>query len=84
MTRIQKERFTDKEVYESVKDIYEVTPKTLEIAKPTMSLMHPFPRVGEISNEVDSDPRAAYFREIKNGLYVRMVLLAGVLGKLST
>jgi aspartate carbamoyltransferase len=84
MTRIQKERFTDKAVYESVKDIYEVTPKTLEIAKPTMSLMHPFPRVGEISNEVDSDPRAAYFREIKNGLYVRMVLLAGVLGKLST
>jgi aspartate carbamoyltransferase len=84
MTRIQKERFTDKAVYESVKDIYEVTPKTLEIAKPTMSIMHPFPRVGEISNEVDSDPRAAYFREIKNGLYVRMVLLAGVLGKLST
>jgi aspartate carbamoyltransferase catalytic subunit len=84
MTRIQKERFTDKAVYESVKDVYEVTPKTLEIAKPTMSLMHPFPRVGEISNEVDSDPRAAYFREIKNGLYVRMVLLAGVLGKLST
>jgi aspartate carbamoyltransferase len=84
MTRIQKERFTDKAIYESVKDIYEVTPKTLEIAKPTMSLMHPFPRVGEISNEVDSDPRAAYFREIKNGLYVRMVLLAGVLGKLST
>lgn len=83
MTRIQKERFTDKAVYESVKDIYEVTPKTLEIAKPTMSLMHPFPRVGEISNEVDKDPRAAYFREIKNGLYVRMVLLAGVLGKLA-
>lgn len=84
MTRIQKERFTDKDLYEAVKGIYIVTPELMQYAKPTMSLMHPFPRVNEITMDVDKDPRAAYFREIKNGLYVRMVLLAGVLGKLST
>lgn len=82
VTRVQKERFEDVAQYESVKGAYVITPETLRKAKLTMSVMHPFPRVGEIDKRVDLDKRAAYFRQIKNGLYVRMVLLAGILGKL--
>jgi len=81
VTRVQKERFESIELYNQVKDAYVITPKTLEAAKPDMILMHPLPRVGEISTEVDSDPRAAYFRQVENGMYVRMALLAMVLGK---
>lgn len=80
-TRIQKERFTDPKEYEKLKGSYVITPDTMSEAKKDMVLMHPFPRVGEISPEVDSDPRAAYFRQMENGLYVRMALLALVLGK---
>jgi aspartate carbamoyltransferase len=81
VTRVQKERFTDEAVYESVKSAYVIDPKVLKIAKERMIVMHPLPRVGEISMEVDDDPRAAYFRQMEYGLYVRMALLAMVLGK---
>jgi len=81
VTRVQKERFEDPAEYEKLKDFYVITPKLLERAKEKMIVMHPFPRVYEISYEVDSDPRAAYFRQIQNGLYIRMALLAAVLGK---
>jgi len=81
VTRVQKERFTDLSQYEEVKDAYVITPKTLERARQRMIVMHPLPRVGEIDMEVDGDPRAAYFRQMEYGLYVRMALLAMVLGK---
>ena len=81
VTRVQKERFEDLDAYESVKHAYIITPETLEHAKDRMVVMHPLPRVGEISMEVDQDPRAAYFRQMEYGLYVRMALLAMVLGK---
>ena len=81
VTRIQKERFTDEAEYNSVKNSYVITPETLTQAKPNMVLMHPLPRVGEISMEVDDDPRAAYFRQMEYGVYIRMALLALVLGK---
>lgn len=81
VTRVQKERFEDLSLYESVKDAYVITPQTMERAKERMIVMHPLPRVGEISMEVDNDPRAAYFRQMEYGLYVRMALLAMVLGK---
>jgi aspartate carbamoyltransferase len=81
VTRVQKERFTDPEVYESVKNTFVVDAKIMEQAKPHMIVMHPLPRVGEISMDVDDDPRAAYFRQMEYGLYVRMALLAMVLGK---
>ncbi len=81
ITRVQKERFTDLIEYESVKNAYIIRPETLIPAKERMILMHPLPRVGEISMAVDDDPRAAYFRQMEYGLYVRMALLAMVLGK---
>ena len=81
VTRVQKERFEDLSVYESVRGAFVITPETMKGAKAQMALMHPLPRVGEISPEVDSDPRAAYFRQMEYGLYVRMALLAMVLGK---
>ena len=81
VTRVQKERFADQAAYESVKDAYVITPETMSQAKERMVVMHPLPRVGEISMEVDDDPRAAYFRQMEYGLYVRMALLAMVLGK---
>jgi aspartate carbamoyltransferase catalytic subunit len=81
VTRVQKERFADLGTYESVKGAYVITPATLAAAKERMIVMHPLPRVGEISMEVDDDPRAAYFRQMGYGLFVRMALLAMVLGK---
>ncbi len=81
VTRVQKERFEDQALYERVKGSYVITPQTLRRAKEKMVVMHPLPRVGEISYEVDSDPRAAYFRQMENGMYIRMALLAAVLGK---
>lgn len=81
VTRVQKERFEDLEEYETVKSAYVITPEILTDAKERMIIMHPLPRVGEISMEVDDDPRAAYFRQMEYGLYVRMALLAMVLGK---
>jgi aspartate carbamoyltransferase len=81
VTRVQKERFENEAVYDSVKSSYVITPDTLTRAKKRMIVMHPLPRVGEIAMEVDDDPRAAYFRQMENGLFVRMAILAMVLGK---
>ncbi len=81
VTRVQKERFEDINLYENVRGAFVITPDTLKDAKEKMIIMHPLPRVGEISIEVDADPRAAYFRQMEYGLYVRMALLAMVLGK---
>jgi aspartate carbamoyltransferase catalytic subunit len=81
VTRVQKERFTDLAVYDSVKDRYVVDSALMDRAKEKMIVMHPLPRVNEISYAVDNDPRAAYFRQMRNGMYVRMALLAAVLGK---
>ena len=81
VTRVQKERFEDPDLYESVKDAFVITPEVMSKAKQEMILMHPLPRIGEISMDVDDDPRAAYFRQMEYGLYTRMALLAMVLGK---
>jgi carbamoyl-phosphate synthase/aspartate carbamoyltransferase/dihydroorotase/carbamoyl-phosphate synthase/aspartate carbamoyltransferase len=81
VTRIQKERFTDLAQYEEVKDYFEITPELMQEAKEKMIVMHPLPRVGEIHYKVDRDPRAAYFRQVQNGMYIRMALLAAVLGQ---
>ena len=81
VTRVQKERFTDLQQYEEVKDFYVITPDIMRSARREMILMHPLPRVTEIAESVDADPRAAYFRQARNGMFVRMALLAAVLGK---
>lgn len=81
VTRVQKERFTDLAEYDTVKDRYVVDPELMIRAQERMIVMHPLPRVNEISYAVDSDPRAAYFRQMRNGMYIRMALLAAVLGK---
>lgn len=81
VTRVQKERFENLDDYEAVRSLYVITPETMAQAKAEMILMHPLPRVGEITMEVDDDPRAAYFRQMEYGLYTRMALLAMVLGK---
>lgn len=81
VTRVQKERFENLEEYEQVKSLYVINAETMKKAKPKMIVMHPLPRVGEISEDVDADPRAAYFRQMEYGLYTRMALLAMVLGK---
>jgi len=81
MTRIQRERFADTEEYDKVNDCFILTPRLLTKAKEKMVVMHPLPRNNEISPEIDSDPRAAYFRQAECGMYIRMALLALVLGK---
>ncbi|CAF4612357.1 unnamed protein product, partial [Rotaria sp. Silwood2] len=83
MTRIQKERFTSEEEYQKVCDLYKITPKFMRKAKKhgKMIVMHPLPRLDEISTTFDSDPRAAYFRQAENGLYIRMALLTIILSK---
>lgn len=76
MTRVQKERFIDPTQYDEVKDSYVLSAALLSFARPRAVVMHPLPRVGEILQEVDSDPRAIYFTEqVRNGLYIRMALL---------
>ena len=81
VTRVQKERFTDLAQYDRVRDQYVVDEALMAKAKQEMIVMHPLPRVNEISYAVDDDPRAAYFRQMRNGMYIRMALLAAVLGK---
>lgn len=81
LTRVQKERFSDAAAYDAVKDAFIITPEVMASAPQQMILMHPFPRVNEIHTDVDADPRAAYFRQIQYGLFVRMALLAMVLGR---
>ena len=75
MTRIQRERFADPYEYERLKDSYVLTPEKLECAKPDMAILHPLPRVNEISVKVDDDPRACYFRQALCGKYIRMALI---------
>lgn len=79
MTRVQKERFDDVEEYERVKDCYVLDNAKLRAAKQSMRILHPLPRVGEIACEVDSDPRAAYFRQTLNGKLMRMALILKLL-----
>jgi len=81
VTRVQKERFEDPADYEKVKNSFVVDTEIMKTAKKEMIVMHPLPRVNEISMDFDDDPRAAYFRQMEYGLYVRMALLAMVLGK---
>jgi aspartate carbamoyltransferase catalytic subunit len=81
VTRVQKERFASEAEYEQVKGTYVIDSQTMARAKERMIVMHPLPRVTEIAMEVDDDPRAAYFRQMEYGLYIRMALLAMVLGK---
>ena len=80
MTRIQQERFFNEEDYLRLRDSYILTPDKLETAKPDMSILHPLPRVNEIAAAVDNDPRACYFRQAKNGRYIRMALMLKLLG----
>jgi aspartate carbamoyltransferase catalytic subunit len=75
MTRIQKERFSDPETYNAVKGVYRIDKSSLALMRKYAILMHPLPRVDEIATEVDDDPRAAYFRQARNGLHIRMALL---------
>ena len=79
MTRVQKERFFNEEDYVRMKDFYILDKKKMELAKEDMFVLHPLPRVNEISTEVDDDPRAAYFRQVQYGAYVRMALILTLL-----
>ena len=79
MTRIQRERFDSFDEYERLKDSYILTAEKMQLAKETMRVLHPLPRVNEISVKVDSDPRAAYFRQALNGKYMRMALILKLL-----
>ena len=80
MTRVQRERFFNEEDYLRLKDSYILTPDKLHNAKADLSILHPLPRVNEISVAVDQDPRAAYFRQVRYGRYIRMALIMKLLG----
>jgi aspartate carbamoyltransferase catalytic subunit len=80
MTRVQRERFFNEEDYIRLKDSYILDAEKMKLARADMIVMHPLPRVNEIHTEVDSDPRAVYFRQAKNGMYIRMALIAALLG----
>ena len=79
MTRVQRERFFNEEDYVRLKDFYILNKEKMELAKDDMIILHPLPRVNEISVEVDDDPRAVYFRQVQYGVYVRMALLLTLL-----
>jgi aspartate carbamoyltransferase catalytic subunit len=79
MTRVQKERFVDEEEFERVKDCFVLDARKMSMAKSDMAVLHPLPRVNEILQEVDDDPRAAYFRQVENGKFVRMALMLRLL-----
>ena len=80
MTRIQKERFFNEEDYLRLKGCYELDEKLLQAAPPTMPVLHPLPRIDEIKPDVDNDPRAAYFDQVHNGVYIRMAIILALLG----
>ncbi|MBQ9498660.1 MAG: aspartate carbamoyltransferase, partial [Bacteroidaceae bacterium] len=80
MTRVQQERFTDLMEYERVKNVYILTPEMLVNSRPNMKILHPLPRVNEISQGVDDCPQAYYFQQAQNGLYAREAILCDVLG----
>ena len=79
MTRVQRERFFNEEDYVRMKDFYILDKAKMELARPDMFVLHPLPRVNEISVEVDTDPRAAYFRQVQYGVYIRMALILTLL-----
>ena len=79
MTRVQKERFFNEEDYIRMKDFYILDKEKMKLAKPDMLVLHPLPRVNEISVEVDDDPRAAYFKQVQYGVYARMALILTLL-----
>lgn len=80
MTRVQKERFFNEEDYIRLKGIYTLDPEKMKLAKSDMPVLHPLPRVDEITGSVDTDPRAAYFDQVQNGVYIRMALIMALLG----
>lgn len=80
MTRIQKERFLDRREFEQANNMYRLTPENVALMRPDAIVMHPLPRVSEIDPAVDADPRAAYFAQARNGLWVRMAVIQYVLG----
>ena len=80
MTRVQKERFFNEQDYIRLKDSYILDKEKMKLARPDMIVLHPLPRVNEIAPEVDDDPRAAYFRQVKYGMYARMALIAKLTG----
>lgn len=75
MTRIQRERFDDMETYERLKNVYVLDEEKMKLALPDATIMHPLPRVNEITEDVDKDPRAKYFEQARNGMYIRMALI---------
>ncbi|MEF9930897.1 MAG: aspartate carbamoyltransferase [Bacteroidales bacterium] len=79
MTRVQQERFTDPMEYEKVKNVYNLTASMLKGAKPNMKILHPLPRVNEISRDVDDTKHACYFKQAENGMYIRMAIIAYLL-----
>lgn len=79
MTRVQKERFFNEDDYVRMKDFYILDKEKMKLAGPDMLVLHPLPRVNEISTEIDSDPRAAYFKQVQYGVYVRMALILTLL-----
>ena len=81
MTRVQRERFFNEADYLRLRDSYILTPEKLKAAKEDMRVLHPLPRVNEISVAVDDDPRAAYFRQVKNGKFIRMALILKLLAE---
>ena len=80
MTRVQRERFFNEEDYLRLKDSYILTADKLDNAKQNLSVLHPLPRVNEISVAIDDDPRACYFKQVLNGKYMRMALILKLLG----
>ena len=80
MTRVQKERFFNEEDYIRLKGLYVLNPEKMKLAPADMPVLHPLPRVGEIDPALDADPRAAYFDQVQNGVYVRMALILALLG----
>ena len=80
ITRVQKERFFNEEDYIRLKDSYILDAEKMELARPGMMVLHPLPRVNEIAAEVDADPRALYFKQAKNGMFIRMALIMALIG----
>jgi len=79
MTRVQQERFADKQQYERLKDVYILNKEKMKNAKKDLIVLHPLPRVNEISEDIDDDPRACYFKQVENGKYIRMALILKLL-----
>lgn len=80
MTRVQRERFSDLQEYDKVKNLYTLHASMMANAKPTMKVLHPLPRITEISQDVDDDPHAYYFEQARNGLYARQAIICRALG----